>query len=408
MFFVRLALMNLLRNVRRTLLSLGAIVAGVAVIIIGKGFIGGFEENAIRAEVDALSGHVLIEPAGYPTEGLSHPVDDVFVLPPDAASFLDQNAESWTERTLFVPTAVHKTDSLRVRAIAFDPARDGEVFAEDKWKVTGKIPATQEDGVLVSKGVARLLQVAPGDSIVLQARTPAGAINALEAKVAGIVSIGSPLVDQLGMFVPLPLADDLLRLDGRASHVLIRLVDRDTSEEFAAELRKHLGAGVEVKTWQDATRGILGLQKIRATALNLLVIALMGMSFLGIFNTVLMAAYERIREIGTLQALGMTRMGVIRLFVVEGTLMGVAGSVVGAALGGLLVWHFSRAGIDLSTFLDHASKAGNLPIAAMLYLRFSPFVVAYSMIFGWGTAVVASVPPAWIASTLVPAEAVRA
>ncbi len=407
MFFARLALLNLTRNMRRTALSLASIVAGVAVIIIGKGFIGGLEENLIRSEVDTMSGHVILRPDGYPEEGLSHPLEGIWKVTPELSSKLDSTSIGWTARTLFVPTAVHKADSLRARGIVFDPATDERVFPRAGWQVTGKIPVTAEDGVLLGKGVARLLKVAPGDNMILQARTAQGAINALDVKVAGVVSLGSPLVDQLGIFVPKELGESLLRLEGATSHVLVRLDDRDAAGIWADGLGGSLPAGVASRTWIDQTAGMMRLQRIRQTALDALVVALMGMSFFGIANTILMAAYERIREIGTLQALGMRRSGVVRLFVLEGAMMGLVGSFVGAAIGAAIIAYYAANGIDLSGLIEQTGSA-NLQISAMLYTRFSSRVVLAAIAFGWAIAIGASVYPAVVASRIVPAEAVRA
>lgn len=407
MFFARLAMLNLTRNMRRTALSLASIVAGVAVIIIGKGFIGGLEENLIRSEVDTMSGHVILRPADYPEEGLTHPLEGIWKVTPELTARLESSAIGWTTRTLFVPTAVHKADSLRARGIVFDPATDERVFPRAGWQVTGKIPASAEDGVLLGRGVARLLKVEPGDTLVLQARTAQGAINALDVKVAGVVSLGSPMVDQLGIFVPKDLGESLLRLEGATSHVLVRLDDRDRAEEWGEGLGAALPAGVEPRTWVDQTAGMMRLQRIRQTALDALVVALMGMSFFGIANTILMAAYERIREIGTLQALGLQRSGVVRLFVLEGAMMGLVGSLLGAAIGAGLIAYYATHGIDLSGIIEQTGSA-NLQISAMLYTRFSARVVLAAMAFGWAIAIGASVYPAVVASRMVPAEAVRA
>ena len=136
----------------------------------------------------------------------------------------------------------------------------------------------------------------------------------------------------------------------------------------------------------------------------LVVLALMGMSATGIANTVLMAAYERVREIGTLRAMGMTRPGVIQLFVLEGALLGAVGGLLGAALGSAIVLWYEGQGIELPLVM----ATGHLPVSNVLYLRSSFAVTARSAVFGLVTAMVASFYPAVIASRPAPAEAVRA
>jgi putative ABC transport system permease protein len=402
---LRLAIRNLLRNTRRTLLSLVAVVAGTAVLVLGQGFIGGLDENAIRASVDTTTGHVLIRPADYPIEGIQNPIDQLLRVDDALASKLDAEAVAWTRRTLFSANAVHEADALRVRGIAFDPARDEAVFPRTAWKLQGAVPAKADDGVLLTPGVARLLRVGPGDRITLQARTHPGALNGSSVVVAGVVTTGSGALDQNAVFVPWDFAESFLRLDGQTSHVAVRIGSRNEAQAFAAGLP--LPKGAEVTTWVEETAGALRIQAIRRAALNLLVAGLLGMSAAGIANTVLMAAYERIREIGTLRALGMTEATVLRLFLLEGALMGCAGALLGAAIGGGVVrWYYVR-GIDLSGFLE-GTATGNMPVSAMLYLQWNPAVVVGSVLFGIFIATAASFYPARVASRMVPAEAVRA
>jgi putative ABC transport system permease protein len=407
MFLLRLSLRNLWRNPRRTLLSLVVVVAGVAVLIMGQGVIGGTKENMIRAQIDGVSSHVVIRQKDYPSEGLVHPTEGAFAVEPALVARLDQ-AEVWTTRTVFVPRAVHGPDALRVRGIAYDPERDPKVFPRDEWKVNGDLPTAGKAEVLVGTGTARLLRVKVGDEIMLEARTLDGAINALSVRISGVVRTGQPIVDTLGVLIPLPLAQDLIRSGERSTHVMVRLASRDAADAFLAGLEPLLGEGREAVTWLTEVQPLLDLQRIRQRALNLLVLALMGMSATGIANTVLMAAFERIREVGTLRAMGMTRRGVVSMFLVEGMFMGLAGAVVGGVLGGAVVAYYARVGIDLTASLEASGNANNLPVSAMLYFEFSWTVIVGAVAFGTLIAVLASIYPALVASKMPPAEAVRA
>jgi putative ABC transport system permease protein len=405
MFFVQLALKNLTRNLRRTALSMVAVIAGVWVLILGKGFIGGMDENIIRGQIDSLSGHVLLRPAAYPSSALIHPLDGLFSLGPDQRSWLDANTEAWTERILFSPRAIHGPDAIRVRGIAYDPVRDPVVFPRDTWRYTAGGP--QDDGVLISASIARVLELETGEAFLLECRTPAGAINALQVKVADVYATGNPALDRFGMFVPMPLAAQLLHNDGRVSHVVAVLPNRDDAAAFSEQLAVHGPPGTETSTWHEDAKDMLAVQQIRRRALDILVVVLMGMSATSIANTILMAAYERIREIGTLRAMGMTRAGVLRMFVLEGAMMGLLGGLLGACLGGGMVAYWSAAGIDLSSMLE-SGGAGTIAMSSMLYLDFSEEVIVGSVLFGLVVAIAASIWPALAASRMQPADAVRA
>ena len=405
----KLALRNVTRQYGRTTLSMVSVIAGVAVIIAGRGFIGGVSENLVRAQVDSLSGHVVAMPADYPTAGVQHPVDGLIELPPATRQWLGEHAVAWTQRVMFSPRAVKGRDAVRLRAYGFDPATDEAVFPRDQWRVDGRIPSTRADGVLVSASVARVLGLEVGGTVLLEQRTSAGALNALELPVAGIVRTGNPVIDRLGIFVPKGVVDELVRPEGRFSHLCVRLADRDASDAAAAALRDQYGGAARVRTWYDEAEGMLEVQQIRQRVLDFLALALLAVAAAGIANTVLMAAYERVREIGTLRAMGMTRQGVVLLFMLEGFIMGVAGSLLGAALGAWIVQKYARDGIDLSGFMEAAGDgAQNLAFTATLYLAFSWSTVVVATITGVVIAVGASVYPAVLASRLEPADAVRA
>lgn len=403
---LRLGLRNLLRHRTRTLLSMAAVIAGVWVLVMGKAFLRGMTEGVVRGQEDTYSGHVLVRPAGYPTEAMAHPVDELLVLDPEVTRWLDEHSEAWTARTLFTPSLVVGSDRLRVRAFGFDPETDEAVFPRTSWQVQGSVPATAEDGVLVGRGVASLLGLEPGERVVLQSRTSKGALNALDVVVAGVVSVGNPAVDWIGVLVPSPLAQDLVRNGDGVSHVAVRLERREAADAFAPRLREVLGGAATVATWRDETKDVLELQAVRQKALDFLVGILLLMSAAAIANTILMAAYERVREIGTLRAMGMTGREVLALFVLEGGLIGLVGGAIGAAVAGVMSWYWSVNGIDLSAALQE--QGTQLPISTMLYLEFSEAALAGAVLFGVLVAMAASVYPAWVAARLSPAEAVRA
>lgn len=400
----RLALKNAWRSPRRTALTTTAIVAGVWLSILGKGFVAGTNESIIVAATDDTVGHVMARPADYPTQGLQHPVDRLLEVNDEVRRLLDQEAVAWTGRTYFAPIAAHGRDSLRVVGIAFDEARDEQVFPRTHWRVEGALPVAENE-VAVSPRVARLLRVSPGDPLVLQARTHRGAMNALTVQVSAIVRTGNPALDNLGLFAPQALSRQLLVAES-PTHLSVKLRNRASSEAFAAKLSAGLGGGAEVVTWQSETAELLALQEIRVQSINMVVFILLALAGLGIANTILMAAHERVREVGTLRSMGMTEGGVIRLFLLEGALIGVVGGVIGALLGGGLVAHWAKNPIDLSEMIEQ--QGGSYSMSSLIYTQFDLTTTLAAVAMGIVVAVVASFYPARVASRMVPAEAVRA
>ena len=401
----RLAVKNLTRNPKRSVLTTTSMVAGVGVLVIGQAFIGGVNENIVVSSEEGTVGHVLARPAGYPVTGRYAPLDKLIDVNPAARALLDSEAVAWTGRVQFTPTAIHGADSVRVRAVGFDPEGDPAVFPRAHWKTEGAFAASDLDEVTVSPSVARLLTVKPGDRIVLQVRTHRGAINALEVKVSGIVSTGNLGLDQLGIFVPKALTEKLTGADA-PTHVAVKLRRRADAPDFKPRLQAALGPKVEVATLQEETAELLSLQAVRQKALGVVVLILLALSAFGMANTFLMAAYERTREVGTLRAMGMTEASVVLLFVAEGALIGLFGSLVGAAWGGSLAAWWSTHPLNFAEL--EKSSNGNLAISTLVYTQFRPGVVVAAVILGVVVAILASWYPARVASSMRPADAVRA
>lgn len=402
---LRLAGRNLLRSPRRTVLTGVAIVAGVAISVIGQGFVDGAVESIIVAATDGTVGHVQARPKNYPTLGQQYPVDELLQLPPATLAMLDGQTEGWTTRTYFAPTAAHGNRALRVTAIGYDPSRDDQVFPRGRWKLEGRMPGANERALLVTPRVAGLLKVKPGDEIVLQTRTHKGAINALELPIAGVVRTGNVAIDAWSVLLPQATVTELIA-SPLPTHLSVRLADRDAAPEFAAALGSALGAQAETVTWQSETEELLRLQEVRRKSLNFIVFILMALAAFGIANTILMAAHERVREIGTLRSMGMTEGGVLRLFLTEGAILGLVGGLLGALAGGGLVSYWATHPLDLGGILE--KQKVTFSMTTLIYGQPSLATAAMGVLVGVVVAVLASIYPARVAARMVPADAVRA
>ncbi len=405
MVIFRIATRNLFRQARRNALSMVSIVMGVFVIIAGHGFQNGLNENMIRAQIDSASGHVMTVPEGYPTTGFRQPIADAYPLTDASRAWLDANTAAWTPRILAAPRAIAGRDAMKVRLYGVGE-RDEAVFPRDNWSVEGELPGEGE--VLVGSSPARLLGVQPGDLLTLEVRTVDGALNAMRYPVSGILTTGNPMIDNVSVFATLSSVDTLVAADGRVTHVATRIGDRRDAEAFGAELAAAVPS-TQARTWEDEVGPMLEAQQVRETMFDIMGLALLLMAATGIANTVLMAAYERTREIGTLRSMGLQRGGVLAMFALEGLWMGVVGGLVGVGLGGGLTYHYSVNGIDLLAMMAGKAEAmDNVPIAATLYLQFSPTTMAVAFAVGVFVAMGASIYPALAASRIAPAEAVRA
>jgi hypothetical protein len=219
---------------------------------------------------------------------------------------------------------------------------------------------------------------------------------------------------QVTVHGPPPGDEDVARLGAalerdavdRQAGAAVRLGRRGDADAFAPKLKAALGGSAEVVTWRDETADLLRIQAIRRQALSFLVFILMAMAAFSIANTILMAARERVREVGTLRSMGMTEGGVLSLFLLEGSLIGFFGGLLGAVWGGGLIAYWSMNPINFSREMERMGHS--LSFSALVYTRFSFGALAGGAVLGLVISVLASIYPARVASRMVPADAVRA
>lgn len=407
MLILGLAVRNLFRNTRRTVITSGAVVFGVALQVLGWGLVDGLDDNFLRAVSTTTTGDILLRPPEYPADGLSYPLEEA-AAPPALTGFSGEAAS----RVLFSARVVHKADAARAVGVAYDPDQDYRVFPRERWRVQGVWPDAGQSQVALGDALGRLLGVGVGDEVVVQARTVDGAQNALSYTITALVHTDNGQLDNTAVWLRMDAADALLQLQGRRTHLSLHV---GTLEDAAVVRDRLQAAGAftgpdgklwDAKTTREEAADMLAINDIRRRAILMLVGVIMAIAATGIANTVIMAAYERVREIGTLLALGMKRRDVSLLFLTEGAMLGLGAGSVGAAIGtaGVLYWQFN--GIVLG---EETMKAtGNLPVSAIIYTHFNWAPVIGSLVFSALVAIFASVQPARFASRLNPADAVRA
>ncbi len=397
MWLVGLAARNLRRNLRRTAITGVAVVAGVALLILGQSLVNGLDENVIRAQIDTMGGHVSLTPPGYAVDDLAAPVDELVPLPQELVARLAEH--TWTPRLRFDARLIDGADALQVRGIGFDPDSDAAVFPRDGFALTGAFPGPDEPGIALGGGLAALLDVAPGARVTLQTRTSQGAQNARSFPVLGVVRAGNPVVDNFTVFLTWHDAQDLVRAPG-PSHISLRLARRSDTAQVAADLDGPWRATPYTAEAED----ILAINRIRRRALSMLVLVVLGIAAIGIANTVIMSVYERVREIGTLAAMGMAPRSIGALFLIEGALLGASAAVLGAGVGSAITLRLSTHGLPLDGLPEAGSKVA---MSTTLYTSFEPSIIVAAAIFGVVVATAASTLPALHAVRLNPADAVR-
>jgi putative ABC transport system permease protein len=254
--------------------------------------------------------------------------------------------------------------------------------------------------ILLGSGLARNLGAQIGDTVVLLVNAPGGSVSAAEARVSGFFSTVSKAYDDTAARMPLALAQELLRVRG-ATKWVITLPDTAATATAVAALRRALPADQYLVTpWTELADAYNKTVVLFSKQVGVLTLIIAGIVILAISNTMTIAVLERTAEIGTALALGVTPPLVLRAFLVEGMVLGLAGAGIGVALGLLAAAAISAVGIPMPPPPGMArGYVGEILI--------TPALAAKGVLLALCSAVAGAIVPAWRASRLTVVDAIR-
>jgi putative ABC transport system permease protein len=412
MFLARLALRNVFRNRRRSVLTLLAIACGIFTLILTKGLTDGYGRQSENNLIDLEYGHLQVYRAGYYEDRLAG-LKDAIADPGEvlAAARSAAHVTAAVER-LAAPSLIDfQGNELPGVAIGIDPEADGKVFRLTPMLVSGRgLVAGAE--AMIGERLARTLGIEVGDALVWQSRAlgsgESSPIQAVQMTVVGILSTGDPAIDGIFLFLPLAFMRSSLAAEGRATQVVVRLDDRDRVPEVAAALAAKLGPrGYEVKTWRELGKDFFELYNVKRTGNLIVIYIFLAIIAVGIVNTMLMATYERQQEIGMFLAMGMRRREIRWLFLLEGAFLGWWGSLAGIALASPLTYLLEVHGLPIAWISGGKDIDIGFPIRGAMYADLSAELVLTALAFGVILAMLASLWPAYRVSRLEPTAALR-
>jgi putative ABC transport system permease protein len=344
-----LALRNVRRNRRRSLLTAGIVVFGFAAFALAGGFISQTFEGLKDGTIRGGTGHLQVARAetfsGAEERTLEHGITDVARVAAVVRS--DPAVAMVLPRIDFVGLVSNGNRSVPYLGVAFDPAHEARAMETRSLVVSGRwFAGPDEIAVVLGTGLADAVGAKAGDTVTVFATPPDGVLNAVDATVAGLAELPVKELNDRYLATTIPAASRLLDVTGTVSKLVVMLKPGEKAEDAAPRIRVALAAAgtpLAVKTWRELALFYNQVRILYAGIFGFMGAVLVIVVLLACANTMTMAAAERTREIGTLRAIG-TPPGTVRaMFVAEGVLLALAGSLVGAALA-LLV----RAGLNAS------------------------------------------------------------
>ncbi len=350
-FIIKLAFQNLTRYKRRTLITAFAIAIGLMMFIFVDSMLQGAEKESELNLKRYETSYLRILHSEYWENRLMKPLDLSIENPDAIISDLESSGYTATKRIAFTADMIlnaadfGEEGNMSVSVQAVDPERDPAVFDFEPTLIEGRFAESGADEVVIGSWFAEDIKAEVGYYISLITRGNGGFYEVMDLEIVGIVNCPNPNVNRTLLMMPYDTADYYLGMDGNASEIDIALPEHVNVESEASAVAS-LVSGYSVLTWRDLAKDYLALAEAKRGGTGTILFLVFIIAAVGISNTMLMAMWERIRELGMMRSLGMKDSHIRLAFVIEAGGIGLIGAIVGTALGCLANLYLVNYGID--------------------------------------------------------------
>ena len=398
----RLAWRYLWRNHRRTIIMVGAIAVGTWAMIFMTALTRGMVDQMVRDGISVLPGHVQIHNPDY----LDDPSISNLVAFDDAElneRFADAGFEAWASRVRVPAVITSERESRGVTLLGIDPAAEKSFSFVNYDEVEGRfLEAPDDKGVVIGAKLAKTLETEVGKRVVLMSQDPDNDIADRGFRVVGLFNASMPAFEDGYVFIGKQTAQKMLRIGGATTEVVFLGEDYRDIEPTYEKVIAGADGTVKVSRWYevDTYLGTM-LDVMDGFVLIWVVVIFLALSF-GLVNTLVMAVFERVREIGLMMALGMKPGAILGQIIIESMLL----LAVGLAIGDVLAWvsvQPIKDGLDISIVAEGMEMMG---ASSVLYPKLYLYDVVLANIVVMILGFLASLSPAWRASRYEPVEAI--
>jgi putative ABC transport system permease protein len=405
----KIALRNLRRYRRRTILTASLIAIGVLFVLVFVAVSGSFKNMIIGQITDSMLGHLQIHRKGYVASIDNLPL--TLNMKPEAMAKLEKTFEGIPEIAAYSPRIKFGgmfssfTETTNIRLNGVYPDKELKTVPLLASRIIEGEKAIRKGEVIIPELIARGMKLNVGDTIVIIATNKDGSVNGKQLRIGGVLESATGPGGRDG-YLHIEDAMEILRMDAmEVSEIALRLKDfgklnavyNTLNAMLSGEINKQGKPAFEVHTWEGLSPffNIARMIDIMTFFIKLMLIAIVLVS---IMNVMIMAVYERIREIGTISAIGTMPGKILSMFLIEGFCLGVFGAIIGNAAGLIIIFilkavkitfEFGRqTGLVLSPTID----VSDLLVVSLIVT---------------GVAIIGSLQPAFKASRMEPIKALR-
>lgn len=403
--FIKIAWRNIIRNKKRSAITLSAVGFGLGALIFIWAFVDGAHQQMIENYTSLISGHIQIHAKGFHQK---EQLETYITQPEEITSLLNTNPRllAITHRIKATGLVSSSEHSAGVYILGIDPKREkGVSTINRKVKEGAFLQENSDKEILLGVRLAENLNVGLDEKIVIMSQALDGSIAAGAFYVKGLLDTGTEEIDKGVVIITHKAAEDLFVMHGKTSEIVIRLKDVEEAQNVSVLIRQELNSPeLEILPWQELSAILAQWIEFDNSFVYLIVLVVMIVVAVGILNTVLMSVIERTREFGILLALGTKRKQILAMVAWESLFLGVIGSLFGSILGILLSLYLGKTGIDLSMF---ASALTSFYMDPYIYPVLKIERITISIVLVLVTSVIVSLYPAWLAANLKPVQAIR-
>jgi len=414
----RIAVRNVRRQLRRSVLTSSAMVLGIALLMFVRALEGGAHLMYVDTATRMGTGHIAMEHPDY--IGSQDVEDRIAGADLDRAVQAVRASAGPDELVAVFPRvnvgglAQSASSSIPVRIGGVDPTLERDVsFFADKVVEGRYLEPDDRLEAIIGAGVAERLRLELGSRLVLMAAGSGGELESQLVLVTGIFRTGVPEVDRGVVQLPLATAREWLELGDDATSVSVILSADRRTEAIASAIRQRLDQagvapeGLAVRPWWEAMPDLHAGLRADAVQTYIMLLILLAIVALAVVNSILMAVLNRTREFGVLRALGLNRRSVGGMVMAEGLILTLASGLAGMLLGLAISVGLFRDGVDISfLFGGDVAFAGAVvdPVIPPAILA-SDVIAIISIVVAMG--ILATLYPAWQATRIEPAEAMK-
>ncbi|MGM0602871.1 MAG: ABC transporter permease [Bacillota bacterium] len=400
MFLFHMALKNLLRHKRRTLITSLIIAFAILIYILTDGLMIGLTDMSFRNIIDLESGHLQIADSDYWDERKELPLKNLITPSEEIEGKIKSldELDSYTKRLNFSVNLNNGIDELPVTGVGIDINNDKEVFKLEEYIIEGRMPQPNTEEIVMGAQLAELMELQVGSYAVMLIRTEDKTFNTIDGEIVGLLNTPHPTLNENFVFIPLTTAQDRLDVGSKITHYAVRVQNQEQGIFAAEEFNQKLENNIKAYSWKDSSESLVTMLEMQDIETQVILAIILTLAAVGVVNTVILSALERMEELGMMKAMGMHEKEIIYVFMGEAAGIGFIGGIIGIILGSLGIWIFNLYGIDMSFFTGGGDINYGFPLSGTIYAGWELSSYLFVFVYGMIVSILASILPArWAA-----------